>query len=198
MKIVPIALAGLVLAAAPLRADEVTETMERARDAYAQRNLAVVAEELGFALAAVARLRYQEYVVLFPKAPSGWVLEDPRDDGTQSAMSAQAMGVGLIVDREYTQQNGEGRIRARLSVDSPLVQAMGAMVSNPTMLQAYTRRIRIGRDNAMVKQEPGSQQIELTLVRGNTLVQLESEGVAQPDLLIELAKGFDLSKTQRR
>ena len=198
MKFFPIALAGLLLVAMPLRADEVTENLDRAREAYGKGNLASTAEELGFALAAVGKLRQQQYAALFPKPPSGWTLAEMQDDGGQGALAAQLMGGGVIVERDYTQENGEGRITAKLVVDSPLVQAMGSMVSNPAMMPPHTRRVRLGSDNAMVKQEPGSQEVELTLVKGNAMLQLEGEGIDKPELLVELARGFDLSKVQRR
>lgn len=189
-------LAGLALAA-PLRAEEVPEMIDRAREMYRQGDLRRSAEELGFALAAIARQRQEQYARLFPAAPQGWTLEESQDDAG-SNVAAQIMGGGIGLTREYTQPEGEARITARLLIDSPVAQGMASIANNPTIMPPHTRRVRIGGDNAMLRQEPGDSTMELTLVRGNAMVQLSSEGVSKAETLIELMKGFDFSRLQGR
>ncbi|WP_040613089.1 hypothetical protein [Teichococcus cervicalis] len=189
-------LAGLALAA-PLRAEEVPELIDRARELYRQGDLRRSAEELGFALAAIARQRQAHYARLFPAAPQGWTREEPQDDAG-SNVATQMMGGGISIGRDYTQANGEGRISARMLIDSPVAQGMASIASNPTIMPPHTRRLRIGADNALLRQEPGDGTMELTLVRGNAMVQLTSEGVEKSETLVELMKGFDFSRLQSR
>ncbi|MDQ1081331.1 hypothetical protein [Pseudoroseomonas cervicalis] len=189
-------LAGLALAT-PLRAEEVPEMIDRARELYRQGDLRRSAEELGFALAAIARQRQEHYARLFPAAPQGWTLEDSQDDAGGN-VAAQLMGGGIGITREYTQADGEKRITARMMIDSPVAQGMASIVSNPTIMPPHTRRVRIGADNAMLRQEPGDNTMELTLVRGNTMVQLTSEGVDKAETLVELMKAFDFNRLQSR
>lgn len=187
-------LLALSLQAGPARADEVLEMLDRARALYQQGNLSGALGELGFASGAITQQRQAHYAALFPAAPTGWTLEEAQDSGPAGALAAQMLGGGMIVTRDYTQQGGEGRISAKLVMDSPLVQGMAMLVTNPAMLPPGAKRIRIGAENAILKQEAGSKEMELTLVKGATLLQLEGENLASQDVLVSLMKGFDLKK----
>jgi hypothetical protein len=78
---------------------------------------------------------------LIPAAPAGWTLEDSTDDGVGSALAAQMLGGGLMVERSYTR--GDDSIKATLIVDSPMIQALAATVNNPAMMGAGAKRVRI-------------------------------------------------------
>jgi hypothetical protein len=190
----PIRFAACCLVAAlafgTARADEITEGLDRARQLYDRGDLAGALTETNFALNALHQKRTALYSALFPAAPAGWTLEDSTDDGAGSALAAQMLGGGVMVERSYTR--GDDIIKATLIVDSPMIQALAATVNNPAMMGTGARRVRIGGDNAVQRRD--GDDLELTLVRGNVAIKLEGEGLKDPELLTQLMKGFDLAK----
>lgn len=184
------------LAAANARADDISEGLQRARELYEQGDVAGALTETNFALNALQQKRSAAYLALFPAAPSGWTLEDAGDDDGGSALAARMMGGGVMVQREYTQDGGEGAIKATIMVENPMIQALGAMVNNPAMLGRSAKRVRIGSDNAVLQQESGTNDAEMTLVRGTVAVKLEGSDLKSPDILTDLMKRFDLNKLQ--
>ncbi|MFC3126307.1 hypothetical protein ACFOD4_14665 [Pseudoroseomonas globiformis] len=182
----------LLLCAGPLRADDISEGLERARELYEKGDIAGAVTEVNFALNGLHQKRAAAYAALFPAAPQGWTLGEA-DDAAGNALAAQMLGGGVMVEREYT-KGDEQVIKATVIVDSPLIQALGAMASNPAMMGAGARRIRIGNDNAILQRESGSEDAEMTLVRGNVAVKLEATGVKDNDTLTALIKRFDLAR----
>lgn len=185
------ALALAVLAAGPVRADEITDGLDRARQLYERGDLAGAATETNFALNALHQKRNAVYSTLFPAAPAGWTLEESSDDGAGSALAAQMLGGGVMVERRYTRGDDDS-IKATVIVDSPMIQALAAMVNNPAMLGKGAKRVRIGNDNAIQQRE--GDDAELTLVRGNVAIKLEGSGIKDPEILTQIMKGFDLAK----
>jgi len=193
--------AALVLAlaaafgAGSARADEISEGLERARELYEKGDVAAALTETNFALNALQQKRSAAFLELFPAPPSGWKLEEA-SDAAGSALAAQMMGGGVMVQRDYAQEGGDGAIEAMIIVDNPLIQALSAMVNNPAMLGRGARRVRIGSDNAVLERDSGAEEAKMTLVRGNVAVKLEGSGLKSPDILTELMKRFDLGKLQ--
>ncbi|HWL80283.1 MAG TPA: hypothetical protein VNR89_04980 [Roseomonas sp.] len=177
------------------RADDISEGLQRARELYEQGDVAGALTETNFALNALQQKRSAAYQALFPAAPAGWTLQEAEDNGGGD-LAARIMGGGVMVQREYAQDGGDGVIKATVMVDNPMIQALGAMVNNPAMLGRGAKRVRIGSDNAVLQQESGSQDAEMTLVRGTLAVKLEGSDLKSPDILTELMKRFDLKKLQ--
>jgi len=189
-----IALMGATTAA---RADEISEGLERARQLYEKGDLGAAVTETNFALNALFQKRAAIYAALFPPAPAGWTLE-PEDTSNNggSAVAAQILGGGVLVERNYVRDGGEGSIEASVFIDNPMIQAFSSMVNNPAMLGSGARRIRIGNDNAVLQRQPGSEDAELTLVRGNLAIKLSGSGLPNPDILVDLMKRFDIGNLQ--
>jgi hypothetical protein len=180
-----------LLAGGAARADEITEGLDRARQLYERGDIGGAVTETNFALNALHQKRNALYTALFPAAPSGWTLEDSADDGAGGALAAQMLGGGVMVERLYT-RGDDDRIKATVIVDSPMIQALAAMVNNPAMLGKGAKRVRIGNDNAI--QQRDGDDTELTLARGNVAIKLEGSGIKDPEILTQLMKGFDLAK----
>jgi hypothetical protein len=106
------------------------------------------------------------------------------------------MGGGTMVNREYTQDAGNGRMNAQLIIDNPMIQGMAALFSNPAMLSANPNmtRIRMGRDNAILDFDDGTRRGEITFMIGGGRAMLKVEGndLASGDDLVELLKAWDM------
>ncbi len=100
-----------------------------------------------------------------------------------------------MLEREYQQEGGEGRLTAKLMIDNPMIQAMSAMFNNPALIAAQPNmeRIRIGRDSALLKWEPerGSAEVSF-LMDGRILVQVDGQGLESSDPAVALLKAWDL------
>ena len=182
-----------MLAAGTVRADEISEGLDRARQLYGQGDLSGALTETNFALNALHQKRNALYATLFPAAPAGWTLEEA-DEGAGSALAAQMLGGGVLVERTYTRDD-DSSIKATVLVDSPMIQALATMVNNPAMLGKGAKRVRIGGDNAVLQRD--EESAELTLARGNVAIKLEGTGIKDPDVLTQLMTRFDLAKLAR-
>jgi len=192
-RIATLAVAAM-LAAGTARADEISEGLDRARQLYGQGDLSGALTETNFALNALHQKRNALYAALFPTAPAGWTLEDSSDDGAGSALAAQMLGGGVLVERSYT-RGDDSSIKATVLVDSPMIQALASMVNNPAMLGKAAKRVRIGSDNAVLQRD--EESAELTLARGNVAIKLEGTGIKDPEVLTQLMTRFDLAKLAR-
>jgi hypothetical protein len=190
------AVCAAMIAVAPARADEIAEGLDRAKQLYDQGDLRGASTELNFTLNALVQKRNASYAALFPAAPAGWKLEEAGDDVAGASIASQMLGGGIMVERTYSQASGDGSIKAAIMADGPMVQAMAAMLGNPAMIGPTAKRVRIGGDNAILQREAGSNEAELTMARGNVLVKLSGSGLANPDVLTDLMKRFDLAKLQ--
>lgn len=184
-------LALAVLAAGVSRADEISEGLDRARQLYERGDLSGAVTETNFAFNALHQKRSALYSTLFPPAPAGWTLEESSDDGAGSALAAQMLGGGVMVERRYT-RGEDNSIKATVIVDSPMIQALASMVNNPAMLGSGAKRVRIGNDNAVLQRD--GEDTDLTLARGNVAIKLEGSGIKDAEVLTQLMKGFDLAK----
>ncbi|WP_159994397.1 hypothetical protein [Roseomonas sp. 18066] len=184
----------LLLAALPARADDAVEAIDRARQLYATGDLKGAATELTYALREVDSRRRAQFLAFFPAAPAGWTLEPAEADNAGAALASQMMGGGVMVERRYASATGEAGIKAQIMADSPMVQGLSVMVTNPMMMQPGDRRIRIGGENALLRFDAEQKSGEITLVSGGSLIKLEGEGLANADQLTELLKRFDLGR----
>jgi hypothetical protein len=113
-----------------------------------------------------------------PAAPAG--LEKLPPDASAAAMAAFASTMGTMVNQEYSGENKS--ISVTVTVDSPLVQVMGMMISNPEMLEKGSELIKYGTYKGVLKDE-GSGAYQLQVMLDKTMVQVESNGITDEALL---------------
>jgi len=155
--LIPALLATLPVAAA---ADEVTDTLTSAIDAYESGDVQYALEELAYAQQLLQALRAEGLTGFLPPAPEGWT----REIDTEMNAGLAMMGGGTGAEATY---DGDGqRITVTLMADNPMVGAMAAMFSNPMLMAASGRITRVGRQKFV------DQDGELTgLVDNRILVQ---------------------------
>lgn len=188
----PLALAFALATAAPAAADEVREQVEIALEYYEEGDLGGAITELEFAISAIRARQSALFAESLPEAPEGW------EAGAAETEAGMAfMGGGGIVKRSYRQSDGSGRMEAQLVIDNPMVQGMAALMSNPAMMAAQpnTERVRIARENAMLKWEEDRGRGEISMMLGGRLLlQLEGQGLADKDILVDMMNAWDLAK----
>lgn len=192
-----IAMLGVVLTlpvTASALADDVVEQLELGLELYQDQEYGAAITELEFAINDIRKLMSGRIAETFPEAPEGWSAGTVESAGGGGA-AAMFGGGGSMLEREYHQDEGSGRLTAKLMIDNPMVQAMSAMFNNPAMLAAQPNmeRLRIGRDTALVKWEPERGNVEVSfMIDGRILMQVNGQGVASQDPAVDLLKAWDM------
>ncbi|MFN2332349.1 MAG: hypothetical protein ABR580_10925 [Halomonas sp.] len=176
-------------------ADEVVEQIELGLELYQEDEYGAAITELEFAINDIRKLMSERIAETFPEAPEGWSAGTVDSAGGGGGAAAMFGGGGSMLEREYRQEQGNGRLTAKLMIDNPMVQAMSAMFSNPAMIAAQPNmeRIRIGRDSGLLKWEADRGNAEVSfLMDGRILMQVNGQGLASQEPAVELLKAWDL------
>ncbi|ERS91743.1 hypothetical protein [Halomonas sp. PBN3] len=183
-----------ISAAAMGQSDEVTEQIELGLELYQEQEYGAAITELEFAISDIRELMAGRIGETFPAPPEGWSAAEVASSGGGGA-AAMFGGGGSMLEREYQQEGGEGRLTAKLMIDNPMIQAMSAMFNNPALIAAQPNmeRIRIGRDSALLKWDPERGNAEVSfLMDGRILVQVDGQRLESSDPAVALLKAWDL------
>ncbi|MCS7267446.1 MAG: hypothetical protein RMJ04_02615 [Geminicoccaceae bacterium] len=180
--------------AVAVRADEILEQLETAKQLYEEGDLAGAVRELEFAIEALRGKFGQAFLATFPEPPAGWQIAEHSD----TAPAIPFLG-GTNVSRTYRQANGPGKIEAQLSTGGGMLQGLAQMFANPQLLamQPNTRRVRIQREMATTNWDPSSKEGQLVLdLGGKVTILLKGSGLSGPEPLVELASRWDLERVR--
>jgi len=195
--------AALLLAiAGPAAADSVEDQIKQGLQLYQDGELGAAITELEFAITDIRKAMSGSLSDTFPAAPKGWTA-GAAESSSEAAGAAALFGgaMGTMLERSYTQDDGDGTMTATLMIDNPMVQGMAALLNNPMLMAAQpnTERLRVGRETGMLKWEPDDKAAEATLLLdGRILMQVKGENLATPDVVAELLKAWDLDAVRER
>ena len=171
-----------LIAALPLSAmaDEVTDVIKEAMEAYEDGDLAYAKESLEYAATLIGQQKTAGLSELLPAALEGWTAEDDTD-----AAAGMAVLGGSAAKRIY--RKGDAQVEIQFLADSPLVAQMGIMVSNPQVVTSSGGKLmRFGRQKAVLTRDGEI----MFLVDNRILVQIT--GSAAEDDRIAYAKAIDI------
>jgi hypothetical protein len=143
--------------------------------------------DLHAAVLLASQKRAEAVVAALPAAPAGWnAVPDKSRDQMQNNAFAQAMGAGLaaagnVVQHEYKQQGGSGRVQVTITADSPLVAMFNAWIANPAMLEKGAELIRYEAHSAVLKKPSGSLQLQI-LIHDKHLCDVDARGMTEDQL----------------
>ncbi len=185
--------AALLMPAGLARADEVADLIQRGLKLYQDGKLSQAMEELNFALAQMRQKKAEALVATFPEPPAGWVADKPSSESA----GAGFLGGGVRASQTYRQKNGQGRATIEMITDSPLIQSMATLLSNPMFLQggAQGKLVRVNGQKGLLKERSPKQASLQILVDKQILLTIKVrrfEGAA--GLAKELAGKIDLAK----
>ena len=189
--------AALVLAPLAARADSLTDQLDQARKDYEQGDVSSAISDLEFAIQDLRGKLGAAYLATFPPAPAGWTAQDEKPN--ESGASAAFPGGGTMVKRTYRAATGEATIDAQLMTGGGFLQGLAAMFMNPAVLAAQpgAKRVRIGKDNAVVTFDPAAHTGQLMLdVGGKVTLMLDGKSLDGSDPLVQLANAWDLKKVR--
>lgn len=188
-RLVPWAAAAVLIASPTCRADEFTDQLDTARQYYEQGDYVAASEELRFALQSLQARVAERFVGTFPEPPAGWRAGEVEIQG-----GATFMGGGVALERTYANDAG-ARVKATLIANNAMVQSMAGMIELMAT-QPGARRVRLGRDNAVVSFDAGARSGKGTLVVGRALIQLDGDGLEGPKILEALPKSWDIQRVE--
>lgn len=168
------ALLAILPCAAP--ADEVTDALTSAIEAYEAGDVQYALEEMAFARQLMQAMKADSLAAFLPPAPEGWTRELDAEMNAGLAM----MGGGTGAEARY--EGPDGRFTVKLMADNPMVGAMAGMFANPMMMAAAGEIHRVGRQKYV--DQSGTL---ITLVDNRILVQAEgAEAAAMLPLLEQI------------
>lgn len=162
----------------PAAADDITDEIGRGLKQYEQGRYTEASQALDTASQMIRQKRGEQLKGILPEPLEGWTADEP---DFQSA-GAALLGGGITVERVY--HRGEGSVTVTVVAESPMVQAMAVLFTNPMLAASGEGKIeKIKGRTALVKYDregrSGSVQI---LVDNRMLITAEGDGVDLEDL----------------
>jgi hypothetical protein len=186
-------LALAILLSAPLAlADEITETIDEALKQYNEGNMVDAAGNLDYAAQLIRQKRGGDLQSLLPEPLPGWTAEEASSQATGAA------GFGGMVTAERAYAKGDASVTITIVADSPMLQGMMMMFSNPMLATADGGKLqKINGQRAIVKFDDGEPSGEVTVaVAGRFLVTVKGEGLARQEL-VDYAGAIDFAKLEK-
>lgn len=161
-------LIALTMAAAlawPAAADDFTDSIEAALEAYRDGDIKTAKEEIDFAAQLLAQMKAEGLKSFLPEALEGWERKD--DENDSGAMAA--FGGGQMAAASYS-RDGK-RVKVQLMADNQMVTALAGMFSNSAMMAAMGTVKRINRQKVIVTKQDEVQ----SLVDGRIMIQITGD-----------------------
>jgi len=167
---------ALIATANPSLADEVTDTLSSALQAYEDGDIEYAIEELDYARQLLQEMSSQELTAFLPAAPDGWTREIS-EDGMNTGLAFLGGGVGA--QAEYT--DGTDEVSLTIMADNPMVAGFGPMIANAGLMGM--KMYRVGREKFFINDD------ELIALIDNRIL-IQAEGAA-PEVMIAILEQID-------
>jgi hypothetical protein len=172
----------------PARADDVSDRIVAALNAYQREDLPAAIEALDAAAAELRQRRADALVALLPVPPSGWTA----DPAETSALNAEMLGGGTSATRVY--HNGAQMVTVQLTTDAPMLRELAALVNGPLSASTGIRSVQIGgRTVAYTESDNGY----MTLVADRIIVKVDGTGQVPEPVLRSFVAAIDFDAVQR-
>ena len=117
---------ALTLVAAVATADEFTDTIEGALEAYRSGDITATQQDLEYAGKLLTAMKSESLAKFLPAAPAGWTREDAAGDAEASGMMGM-FGGGTAASATY--RRGSEEMTLNLIANSPMITGMAGMLS---------------------------------------------------------------------
>lgn len=169
-----------IILATVAHADDVTDAVNQALEQYKAGNFTEAAGSLDYAAALVRQKKGGELQGMLPAALPGWQFEDSE----VSAAGAAMFGGGISVERRYYVEDGDKNISITIVADSPMLQGIMMMFSNPMMMGGSGGKMEtIAGQRALTKYEKEYNSGEITIpVANRFLVTISGDQVSMDEM----------------
>lgn len=172
----------LALLAAPVAADEVSDTLQSALKSYEDGDTQYALEELEYAKQLMLEMKTQALNQFLPQAPDGWT----REINNKMATALGMMGGGVGAEAEYSNGSGEN-FKIIIMADNPMVGAMAGMIGSAAAMGAKIRRV--GRQKFMDQNDKLSGLVDKRIL-------IQASG-ASFDVMLPVLETIDYRKLGR-
>ena len=183
-------LATAILAGAAC-ADDVTDAISAANEAYGGGDYKEASTQLQTALAHVNQQLIQLLVGALPDPPSGWTADEAE------GIDASAIGAGffatLVVERTYKPPDGS-KIDMVISANSPMLVSLRMFISNPMMasVAGETGMKKVTACGYDAMEHFGDGTYEMHVLAGNaTLISIDGSKESDVEYIRTLANATD-------
>ncbi len=149
----------------PAQADEISESLQLALDAYEAGDINAAKEEIDYAAQLITQMKAAGLSEFLPDALPGWI----RDENDRSRQGSMSFGGGMSASATYTREND--RITVQLMADNQMVTAMAGMFGNSAMLGSLGQIKRIKRQKVVITQKGELQ----AMINNHIFVQINGQ-----------------------
>lgn len=188
-----IAVVCMFLAGSPVAVmaaeDDVVTSINEGMEFYQDGEYAEAVSSLNYAVQLIQQKKGETLGSLLPEPLDGW---EAREAESQAAGAAM-FGGGVTAEREYTR--GDSRVSVQIVTDSPMMQSVMMMFSNPMFATADGgKMVRVGKQKAIVRYQKDDRSGQVQMVVDNRfLVTVDGDDVTREEML-EYAKAIDTKK----
>lgn len=168
-----LAASAISLCTLPVQADEVTDTLQSAMDAYESGDVQYALEELDYARSKLMEMKTDALSAFLPEAPEGWT----RDVDTEANSAMAMMGGGVAAEADYIDPDGN-TYSIQMFADNPMVASMSAMITNAGAMGLKTERI--GRQKFAIQDGQ-----TMGLIANRILIQVDGAEADTRTMLLE-------------
>lgn len=168
--------------------DDITTSINEALEYYKNGEYTEAVSSLNYAAQLIQQKKGGSLESFLPNPLEGWTAGDT---------TSQAAGAGMFggVSAECQYQKGESSVKVSIVTDSPILQGMMMMFTNPAFAVSDGGKLeKIAHQKAIVKYKPSEKQGDIQIMVANRfLVSIEGSGVAKADLK-KYAEAIDYEK----
>jgi hypothetical protein len=159
-------------------ADDVTEAVEEAMEFYKKGDFTQAAGSLDYAAQLIRQKKGGQLEDVLPEPLPGWTAED----ASSQAYGAAMMGGGVTAQRSFSKDGSS--VTVNVSADSPLLQGMIMMISNPMFATSDGGKLeKVAGHRAIVKYTPSSRDGNVNIVYASRyLIAVDGDNVEKSDL----------------
>jgi len=186
---IPFLVASFLIVA---NADDVIDTLHEVIKSYENGEYSLAAEDLNYVLQIIQQKKGEGLESYLPEALEGWHAEKAESKTAASAM----FGGGISASKKYVRSSS--RITVEIITDSPLMQSMLGLFSNPMFATSDGGKLeRINREKAIIKYNEQRKKGDITIVVDKRfLVKVEGKNVTRGDLKA-YAKAINFRKLKK-
>jgi hypothetical protein len=179
----------LITVTAPAFADDVTDSINEALDAYKEAEYSAAVESLNYATQLINQKKGASLSSLLPEPLDGWTAKS----SNSKAMGAAMFGGGITAERKYVK--GKNNVSIEIVADSPLLQSMMMMFTNPMYATSDGSKLeKIKRQKAIVKFNPDTNRGDIKIVVAKRFMVTVKGNKTTLDDLKAYAKAIDYKK----
>ena len=181
----------LAFSSGQIRADDITDQIHSALEAYAQQDYQGAIGDLNYAVARIQETIHTKNAKLLPEALEGWTASEVENTGAAMAM----LGGGNSLTRHYTR--GPESVEINITANSPWIAGMMQMMSNPMLMAGNPdlKPYRYKRVNGMKESTEGHVEVTLSLA-SQVMVKVTGDSLSDEAVIEQYLDAMDFEQIQ--